>query len=508
MKVKSFIVLLFSVLYSNIFYAQTFEVDLKAKMLRNNGCWKKNSDVTITKVVHSTVKDEYNIIHDLFYLEDSQGNKVDINSKVDDCFDFHFDNVQQLWDASIITNVLYNLKKKGFQYDMRSEMESDALDYIQKVRNYGLELDDPFLKTYIYSLIATIAPNQLIDGRPGSINLIIQENPSINACCYPNGTIVLNTGLLAVLHSEDELVAILAHEIAHFVLDHSVQNVNAAIARQKRAEFWAAIATGITAAAEGYVASKNDYYVPGAATLGMAILSTSIASQVIDRLGLKYNHEQESAADKLAVEILKILGYNHNALSTALSRLEAEYIKERNNAVYVNSYTHPALVERIAEAGTKVELRDKYFEQIISFAVTSVALMKYSDCRFRQCLPYVSQNITNEVATADDYLLKANCLLSTKNDNESNETVLWLIDKAKNLDPNNLNVFKTEIIAVLRIGNKVKALETLDSYVEKLNSYDFENIKSDATWDKLKNFVAAEKKWASRMQVKLSGMNF
>jgi hypothetical protein len=134
--------------------------------------------------------------------------------------------------------------------------------------------------------------------------------------------------------------------------------------------------------------------------------------------------------------------------------------------------------------------------------------MKYSDCRFRQCLPYVSQNITNEVATADDYLLKANCLLSTKNDNESNETVLWLIDKAKNLDPNNLNVFKTEIIAVLRIGNKVKALETLDSYVEKLNSYDFENIKSDATWDKLKNFVAAEKKWASRMQVKLSGMNF
>ena len=41
MKVKSFIVLLFSVLYSNIFYAQTFEVDLKAKMLRNNGCWKK-----------------------------------------------------------------------------------------------------------------------------------------------------------------------------------------------------------------------------------------------------------------------------------------------------------------------------------------------------------------------------------------------------------------------------------------------------------------------------------
>lgn len=502
-------------------FGQTFDLDLSAKMLRNNGVWKKNMDVNITKFVHTTTmrnqtvtpgpgyspKSEAEFLTEVFYLEDDKGNQVDISSKVSDCFEFKYDNIQQLWDANIITNVLYNLKKKGFQYDLRSEMESDALDYIQKIKSYGLELNDPYLETYIYSLVAKIAPTQLIDGRPGSINLLIQQNPSINACCYPNGTIVLNTGLLAVLHSEDELVAILAHEIAHFILDHSVQNVNAAISRQKRAEFWAAVATGITAVAEGYAASQNEYYIPGAATIGMAVLSTSIASQVIERLGMKYNHEQENEADRLAKEALKILGYNENALATALSRLESEYIKERNNAMYINSYTHPALKKRIENAGTPTTTEDKQFEQVISFAVSSVAMMKYADRRFRQCLPYVTQNIENDVATADDYILKANCLLSTRDDNGGNKEALELINKAKQLDSNNINIFKSEIIATLRLDDKEKALDLLSQYTTILDTYDLENIKSDRAWDQMRGFIVSEQNWANRMNIKLKGMS-
>lgn len=509
MKINKIIAIFSLALIPMHIFGQSFDLNLNATMLRNNGAWKKNTEVNITKFVHETraLEGGYSRMYeDLFYLVDDNGLKVDINSKVDDCFNFKYDNIQQMWDANIIMNVLYNLKKKGFQYDLRAEMENDALEYVQKVKNYNLELDDPYLKTYIYSIVAKIAPTQLIDGRPGSINLIIQENPSINAGCYPNGTIVLNTGLLAVLHSEDELAAILAHEIAHFVLDHSVQNVNAAISRQKSAEFWGALATGLTAVAEGYAAAKNDYYVPGAATLGMAVLSTSIASEVVDRLGMNYNHEQENEADKLAVQALKILGYNENALATALSRLEREYIAERNNAMYLNSYTHPALVDRINNAGTPSGEKNKKFEQIISFAVSSVAMMKYSDCRFRQCMPYVTQNIENNVATADDYLLKANCLLSTKNDPVNNQEVMALINKAKMLDDNNINIFKTEIIASLRLNDKAMAMDLLNQYTTRLNSYPLDEIKSHDSWDKLNDFIINENSWANKMIIKLKGM--
>lgn len=499
--------ILFAVFSFSFSSAQTFELELNAVMKKNNGEWKKNNEVVIRKFVHETVYvHEVGEYKDKFWLEDDKGTKVEINSKVDDCFRFKYNNIQDLWDASIITNVLYSLKKKGFQYDLRDEMEDDALEYIQRVRNAGLELNDPYLKTYIYSLVAKIAPMQLIDGRPGSVNILIQENPSINACCFSNGTIVLNTGLLASLHTEDELVAILAHEIAHFILDHSVQNVNAAISRKKRAEFWAGLATGLTAIAEGVAASKNPYYKPGAATLGMAIISSNIASEVIDRLGMNYSDEQEQEADLLAIKALMILGYDPLALASALSRLKTEYVKERSNVEYLSSYTHSALMNRIATAGSSVDKRDKVFEQMISFAVSSVAMMKYSDCRFRQCIPYVRQNIENGVATIDDYILMANCLLSTKNDEESNNEAIRLIEKAKSFNVSDINLNKVEILATLRIGEKTKAMEQIKHYINLLDSCNLSAVNGAKTWESLNGFVVTEKDWANKMLIKLSGM--
>ena len=238
----------------------------------------------------------------------------------------------------------------------------------------------------------------------------------------------------------------------------------------------------------------------------MAVMASSLASQIVEQLGMNYNHKQEEEADKLAIEVLKILGYNENALSTALSRLENEFIKERNNAMYINSYSHPALVERIEKAGVAYDTKNEEFEQIISFAVSNTAMMKFSDRRFRQCLPYVSQNIENRVATVDDYILKANCLLCTQNDDKSNYEVLELINCAKQLDSENINIYKTEIIATLRIDDKAKAFELLEQYIARLSSYDLENIKSENTWDNLRNFIIAEKAWADKMRIKLSGM--
>ena len=495
------------ILFTFIAFGQSLDINITATMLKTYNVWEKGTDVNFKKIIHESSGYSYNnYVFESFYLVDDADNKVNINSRLENCLDFHCKTTQQIWDAAIITRVLSNLTKNGFNYQLRSEMEDDALEYIQTVKKYDLELNDPYLKTYIYSLVAKIAPAYMVDSRPGSINLIIQQNPSINACCYPNGTIVLNTGLLAALHSEAELVAILSHEIAHFILDHSIQNIIAEQQRQQRAEFWAGLATGITALAEICMAANNDYYIPGAATYGMAVLSTNIATAVTSRLGMDYNHQQEEEADLFAKKILNVLGYDENALATALNRLEAEYVKERNNALYLTSYSHPALINRIKDAGFPTETREKEFEQIISFAVSNVAMMKYSDCRFNQCLPYVCQNIENGVGTTDDYLLKANCLLSTKNSEESNQEVMALINQAKAIDGDNINIYKTEIIATLRLGDNITAQELLNNYITRLDSYNLNDIKSDDYWNTVSNFLYTERRWASQMKLKLSGM--
>ena len=211
------------------------------------------------------MQDSYSMI-----LED--GNHIPLTTRIDKALEFKLNTIEDLWNAAILQDVIPMLITRGTQVEIRTDAELNALEYISAIRNKGLEFDDPYLLNYLYSLITKISPSVLIDGRPGGINLIVEDNPDVNAGTYPNGTIVINTGLLSVLHTEDELVAVLAHEVAHFVLDHHMQNINAEIQRQRRAEIGAAIATIFAAAAEiGATYYSGGYYIPGAVTAATAM---------------------------------------------------------------------------------------------------------------------------------------------------------------------------------------------------------------------------------------------
>ena len=499
-----FLIALFIAIIAN---AQSYKVNLDATLNDDFKKMKEGSKVKISRIIHNEILDDYNNLRNEFLIVMDK-DTIQYSDRFVQSLDFTYDNIQDLWDQKIICNVLDELESKGVQESLRSEMEEEALDFINKQKTYGLEFNDPYLESYIYSLISKIAPKTLIDSRPGNVNLLILENPSMNASMYSNGTLVINTGLLSALHSEDELVAVLAHEIAHFILDHSVQNVNAAVARKKRAEFWAGLATGLTALAEGVAATKSSYYIPGAATLGMAALSTTIAHQVVDRLGMKYNIEQEEEADKTAIQALEILGYDKNALSSALNRMRSVMTQERSHVMYFQSYTHPALVKRIQDAGRPQDISSSDFEREISFAVTSTARMKFEDRRFRQVLPLVEQNINNGVATAEDYILKAHCLLSLHNDSQSNTEVLDMVNMAKSLDESNINIYKAEILANLRLEKHIVAQELLSKYIQRLNEMELslKEIESDRAWDNTHNFISIERNWAKRMIVKVRAM--
>ena len=224
-----FLIALFIAIIAN---AQSYKVNLDATLNDDFKKMKEGSKVKISRIIHNEILDDYNNLRNEFLIVMDK-DTIQYSDRFVQSLDFTYDNIQDLWDQKIICNVLDELESKGVQESLRSEMEEEALDFINKQKTYGLEFNDPYLESYIYSLISKIAPKTLIDSRPGNVNLLILENPSMNASMYSNGTLVINTGLLSALHSEDELVAVLAHEIAHFILDHSVQNVNAAVARKK-----------------------------------------------------------------------------------------------------------------------------------------------------------------------------------------------------------------------------------------------------------------------------------
>lgn len=499
-KIFLIIIFIFSLSRIHAQHVQIYGTDLSATLLKKYEGLEKDSLIKISEIIlkKQNVDTYQNTTYeDMYYIRTNEM-LIPIIGKLKENFAFEYKTPQNIWDSETLEWIFIPPKKKNKYKEQRFAMEQDALDYVDRLKSNGLVYKDPYLENYIYGLIAQIAPTHYIDKRPYRVNLLIVDDSSLNAGVYPNGTLIITTGLLSCLHSEDELIAILSHEIAHFVLDHQIQNVNKAISRKNRAAFWATLATGVTAVAEGVAAANGNYSTPGLATLGVATLSGAIASEVIDWLGMKYNHKQENEADAIAKNMLAILQRDTNALSSALNHIQQAMKEMGDDNIYFDSFTHPALIERIHKLGDPQTLPDPDFERKISFIITNAARKKYDSGRFTQAIDLVSQNMENHVATSEDYILKAYCLFALYNSTQSNEEALSLIHSAKAVDPTNIEAYKAEIVAYLRLDDKNTALRLLQEY---------ESILTDMQQsDHSSYFIDTEISWCRNMQIKLNGM--
>ena len=91
-------------------------------------------------------------------------------------------------------------------------------------------VNDPLLFDYLEGLVFRLVNHsQLKDRR---VDLVIVDNPTINAFAVPGGVIGVHNGLLLYAQSEDELATVLAHEIAHLSQRHFSRRVEFAKKQQ------------------------------------------------------------------------------------------------------------------------------------------------------------------------------------------------------------------------------------------------------------------------------------
>ncbi|MGC9490283.1 MAG: M48 family metallopeptidase [Thermovirgaceae bacterium] len=154
-----------------------------------------------------------------------------------------------------------------------------------------------------------------------SFRLVADDRP--NAFTIPGGVIYVTTGMLDFVRSDDELAAVLSHELVHADRDHVMKQV----ARNQKLS----VASLLVTVASG-----------GAATV--AILSNLLAVAVQN----DYGRDFESEADRGSVQILYAAGYSPSAAVTILERLKEEEIKTPyvDPGVY---RTHPRTEERIRD---------------------------------------------------------------------------------------------------------------------------------------------------------------
>lgn len=496
-------------------YSQSYSLKLVTES--SLGKIPRNSEIVVEEIIrHATVDESVDKLI-IEYLASCKYEEAYYTFELRDikksCKVIHLiDNKDNFWLSEIIFNkdLMNALRKFGPQTSLRDESSDDALEYINKVTDANLVFDDPLLENYIYTLLHKIRMTNNVFYKNGNINVVVLKSTDLNASIYPDGTLLLTTGLLANLNSEAELAGVLAHEVAHYVLDHSIVNINKMNQRIKRAEFWAAFATGMAAVAEGVLATQSNYYYPiGAGTMATAAIASTIANSVISRLGMEYNQEQELEADRIAVNILKLLKYNENGFATALSNLQSYQQTNGNYSYFFNSSTHPSLLSRISSSGKVEEINDLFYKQQTSFAISNYSVSEFYRRNFNAAYKFSKQNIDNKVADDNDYTICAASLQIIKDTPESNKEAMELLNKAFIINPRNINISKYKCILHLRLKEYTKAREALNNYMSLISKEieKIDNIKGQQTWENSYAFLISENSWAVKMSVKLNGMH-
>ncbi|HJQ62375.1 MAG TPA: M48 family metallopeptidase [Burkholderiales bacterium] len=126
----------------------------------------------------------------------------------------------------------------------------------------------------------------------------VVSSPEVNAWCMPGGKIAVYTGIIEKLNlTDDELAAIIGHEIAHALREHGRERASQQMGQ--------GLAVGVVGAA-----------------LGLGGLGQDLASLVADvTFGLPYSRQFEREADRIGVELAARGGFDPRAAITLWQKM-------------------------------------------------------------------------------------------------------------------------------------------------------------------------------------------
>lgn len=192
-----------------------------------------------------------------------------------------------------------------------------------------------------------------------SVEFFIRYDNEVNAGMYPDGTCIINTGLLEKATNDEEIVAVIAHEIAHFVLMHALNDFWRTAKAIRRNQTWASIGTGLAMGAYGASQINNAQYGVQQSNQAQQQMYNNIANvgfRIREEIGLRtdiftrlrYMRETEEEADETAFWFLEKNGIDPVNYINFLKRIDENtptYLKQsKRNEKYSD---HPNMEKRI-----------------------------------------------------------------------------------------------------------------------------------------------------------------
>jgi MAF protein len=231
-------------------------------------------------------------------------------------------------EYNIVTN-----QEESFFYSTDREVDMGRAINRQVLNEYKL-VEDPLVAKRVQDIGAKIAA--VCDRKDIDYVFQVLQDDEVNAVSLPGGFVYVNSGLIDKVSSDDELAAVLAHEVGHIVARHSIKKLQGLMGYSVLRLLTLAVPSG-----------------------GGGVAGTADAA--FNQLMLGYAREDELLADQLGARYTKSAGYDPRAMITFLQKLQEI---GRRQPLRPRSYfkTHPYVPDRIRvvkqELGEKIGFAD------------------------------------------------------------------------------------------------------------------------------------------------------
>jgi len=178
------------------------------------------------------------------------------------------------------------------------------------------------------------APVFRADAANWNWQIALIKDKTINANCGPGGKIIVYSGLIEQLKlTDDELAAVIGHEIAHALREHSREAISKAYPVNVASQIGAVLGYG------GAVQLAN---------IGVGLLMT-----------LPNSRQNENEADLIGLELAARAGYNPNAAISLWQKMAAN--AKSNQPQFIS--THPSSENRISNLQAAIPKVMPFYQQ-------------------------------------------------------------------------------------------------------------------------------------------------
>ncbi|WP_415891028.1 M48 family metalloprotease [Neptuniibacter sp. SY11_33] len=206
--------------------------------------------------------------------------------------------------------------------------------WVRMLRGSSRLYKDAVVSQYVEELTWNLVTySQLTDRR---LEIVVLDNPTVNAFAAPGGIIGVHTGLLLTAQNEAQLASVLAHELAHLSQRHFASQLEEQ--RRNKPFFIASLLGSILLAAAD----------PEAGVVGM---QSSMAASASSRLSFSRQNERE--ADYIGMQTLTQAGYDPKSMADMFSQLQQQARFSRIPPEFL--LTHPVTQSRVSDALNRAE---------------------------------------------------------------------------------------------------------------------------------------------------------